>query len=326
MIVDAKSLAASISNGRHSLPLSPVGALTQFGIYLDTLDPGAQSSLRHWHEREDEFLYVLDGTVTLHDSHGHHDLLPGDAVAWRHGDPNAHHLLNRGKTACRYLIVGSRVEGDICHYPDDGRTLINEPSRWQVIASDGSVLREGPLPPELLNLPPVWGRAFVADGKPNILRSGSVAAEEALSNYPEPWRDLGLAEDIALSDAGGLSQFGAFVEILHPGAQSSLRHWHEAEDEFLYVLSGHVTLIENTGPQTIGPGSCVCWPKGVPNGHCLRNDSDQPARLFIVGTRLREDAAHYPDIDLHYSRRNGLRGFYRKDGTPYSGWPKESNR
>ncbi len=127
-----------------------------------------------------------------------------------------------------------------------------------------------------------------------------------------------------LSVAGGLTQFGAFLETLHPGGQTSLRHWHEEEDEFLYVLDGTVTLLEDNGPQLIGPGTCVCWPAKVPNAHCLRNDGDQPATLFIAGSRLAEDACHYPDIDLHYSRRKGLRTFAQKDGPPYPGWPKET--
>lgn len=113
-----------------------------------------------------------------------------------------------------------------------------------------------------------------------------------------------------LSVAGGITQFGAYLDMLDPGAWSSDRHWHSAEDEFIYLLSG--------------PGTCVCWPAGVPNAHCLRNDGTEPATLFITGSRFAEDACHYPDIDLHYSRRNGLRSFSHKDGSPYPGWPKET--
>ncbi|MCB6179253.1 cupin domain-containing protein [Rhodobacter sp. Har01] len=326
MIVDPATAPTSQDHGLHTLHLSVAGGLTQFGAYLDTLAPGAWSSHRHWHSAEDEFLFLLSGQATLRDDHGMTDLAPGDALCWRHGDPNAHHLTNRGDSPARWLIVGARARGDVCTYPDDGRRLVNSDRRWQMVATDGSVLREGDLPPELLDLPAPWGRRFDGTQHPNLLRAGSVAAEVAGNTYPPPWNDLGLAEDIALSDAGGLTQFGAFVEILHPGAQTSLRHWHEEEDEFLYVLDGTVTLLEDTGPQVIGPGICVCWPRGVANAHCLRNDGTAPATLFIVGTRLPEDACHYPDIDLHYSRRNGLRSFSRKDGTPYPGWPKETTR
>ena len=326
MIVDPASAPVSGEKGFSTLHLSVAGGLTQFGAYIDTLAPGAWSSHRHWHAAEDEFLYVLSGTATLRDDGGMHDLFPGDAVCWRHGDPNAHHLTNPTATPCRWLIVGSRVANDVCHYPDDGRRQVNGATRWQMLSDRGEVLREGDLPAELLNLPPVWGKPYDGTTLPHILRESSVPAEEAVSNYPALWRDLGRSDDVALSDAGGLTQFGAFVEILYPGAQTSLRHWHEEEDEFLYVLSGTVTLLENDGAQAIGPETCVCWPKGVANAHCLRNDTQEPATLFIVGTRLREDAAHYPDIDLHYTRRNGLRAFTRKDATPYPGWPKETNR
>jgi uncharacterized cupin superfamily protein len=325
MIVDPASAPVSGENGLHTLHLSVAGGLTQVGAYIDTLQPGAWSSKRHWHSAEDEFLYVLEGTATLRDDAGMTDLFPGDAACFRRGDPNAHHLTNRGDVPCRWLIVGSRVAGDICTYPDDAQRQVNEDTTWRVESFAGDRLRGGDLPVELLNLPADWGRPVDA-GKPRILRPGDVPAELCGNNYPAQWSDLGMSEDIALSDAGGLTQFGAFVEILYPGAQSSLRHWHEDEDEFLYVLSGTVTLLEDSGPHLIGPGTCVCWPAGTPNAHCLRNDGTDPATLFITGTRLPEDACHYPDIDLHYSRRNGLRSFSRKDGTPYPGWPKETNR
>ena len=93
---------------------------------------------------------------------------------------------------------------------------------------------------------------------------------------------------LQLSVAGGITQFGAYLDTLAPGAWSGQRHWHSAEDEFLYVLDG-----------------------------------TEPATLFLIGSRFAEDACHYPDIDLHYSRRSGFRTFAMKDGTPYPGWPKE---
>jgi uncharacterized cupin superfamily protein len=326
MIVDPATAPASGEKGLHSLHLSGAGGITQFGAYLDTLDPGAWSSQRHWHSAEDEFIYLLSGTATLRDDTGMTDLFPGDAVSWPHGQPNGHHLTNRGDVPARWLIVGSRCRGDICTYPDDGRRQINSDTSWKIVDAGGNILKGGDLPAELLNLRDRWGTAFDGTPLPNVIRAGSVPAIYCANNYPAQFADLGDAEDIALSDAGGLTQFGAFLEILHPGGQTSLRHWHEEEDEFLYVLEGAVTLVENDGPRPIGPGTCVCWPAGVPNAHCLRNDGTEPATLFIVGSRFAEDACHYPDIDLHYSRRNGLRTFAMKDGTPYPGWPKETQK
>ncbi len=326
MIVDPATAPVSGEGGVSTLHLSVAGGITQFGAYVDTLQPGAWSSHRHWHSTEDEFVYVLDGTVTLRDDDGMHDLATGDAVAWPHGDPNAHHLTNRGDMPCRYVIVGSRVAGDICHYPDSGRKQVNGDTTWQLLEADGTVVKGGDLPPELLNLAAAWGRPFDGTPKPNVLRAGSVPGEGPPSPAGSPFDDLGDYIAHPLSDAGGLTQFGAFTETLMPGSRSGQRHWHSDEDEFLYTLDGTVTLHENDGPRDLPPGTCVCWPAGVPNAHQLENRTEQPVTYFVAGSRLPEDEVTYPDIDLHYTRKGGLRTLSHKDGAPYPGWPKETNR
>lgn len=325
MIIDAASVALSGKDGLSTLHLSEAGGLTQFGAYIDTLAPGSWSSARHWHDSEDEFAFILSGTATLHDDDGMHDLQPGDAVAWRHGDPNAHHLTNRTEQPCRWLIVGARAAGDICHYPDDGRRQVNGATRWQILSKDGAVLREGDLPPELLGLPPAWGKPF--DGTParRVLRKGVVTPVSGPSSYPAPYTlPDGRMRWWPLSDEGGLTQFGAFTEQLAPGAQSSQRHWHEAEDEFLYVLDGALTVVEDDGEHLLQPGDAAGWPAGNSNAHCLVNRSGAPVTYLIVGTRWAEDDCHYPDIDLHFAQRDGMKTYTRKDGTPYPGWPKRS--
>jgi len=70
------------------------------------------------------------------------------------------------------------------------------------------------------------------------------------------------------------------------------------------------------------PGTCCCWPASEPNAHCLENRTDQPVTYFVAGSRLPEDEVTYPDIDLHYSRKGGLRTLSHKNGPPYPGWPK----
>lgn len=106
--------------------LSDLGGLTQFGVFLDRLNPGARSSDRHWHENEDEFLYVLQGTPTLVDDDGAHDLAPGDACTWKAGHANAHHVVNRSTAPCLYLIVGTRAETDKVHYADIDKLYIRD--------------------------------------------------------------------------------------------------------------------------------------------------------------------------------------------------------
>ncbi|HLQ18916.1 MAG TPA: cupin domain-containing protein, partial [Tabrizicola sp.] len=274
----------------------------------------------------DEFIYLLSGTATLRDDSGMTDLFPGDAVCWPHGRPNGHHLTNRGDVPARWLIVGSRCRGDICTYPDDGRRQINGDTDWRIEAADGTVLKSGVLPEELLNLRAPWGRPWDGTPRPQVLRVGSVPGEGPPPASESPFDDLGEYLAHPLSDAGGLTQFGAFTETLMPGARSGQRHWHSDEDEFLYTLDGVVTLHEEGGSHDLPPGSCVCWPAGVANAHQLENRTDSPITYFVAGSRLPEDEVTYPDIDLHYTRRNGTRILTHKDGTPYPGWPREVGR
>jgi uncharacterized cupin superfamily protein len=306
--------------------LSDAGGLTQFGAYLDALAPGAWSSQRHWHSAEDEFLYLLSGALTLRDDRGETPIFPGDAIAWRHGEPNAHQLFNPGEGPARFLIVGSRCAGDVCTYPDEAERQINTATTWQIVTDAGEVIDGGDLPAKLLNLRAPWGTPFDGTPRPIIVRKGSVPGEGPPAASQSPFDDLGTYVAYPLSDAGGLTQFGAFTETLMPGARSGQRHWHSDEDEFLYTLDGTVTLYENDGAHDLPPGTCVCWPAGIANAHQLENRTVTPVTYFVAGSRLPEDEVTYPDIDLHYSRRNGLRTLSHKDGTPYPGWPKETNR
>jgi uncharacterized cupin superfamily protein len=106
--------------GMRELRLAKPLALTQFGVNQVTLQPGAWSSLRHWHEKEDEFVYVLDGTLTLVDDNGPQELVAGDFVAFPAGEPNGHHIQNRSDRPGSFLAVGSRRKGEeTIHYPDE---------------------------------------------------------------------------------------------------------------------------------------------------------------------------------------------------------------
>lgn len=115
--------------------------------------------------------------------------------------------------------------------------------------------------------------------------------------------DFGAAETVGLSEAGGIKQYGAHLEVLQPGAKSSNRHWHENEDEFLFVLTGQVTVVENDGAHVLQPGDVACWPAGVANAHHVANASAEPCSYLIVGTKLAHDVCHYPDLGktLHTS-------------------------
>lgn len=100
-----------------------------------------------------------------------------------------------------------------------------------------------------------------------------------------------------ISEAANLSQFGSFIEILQPGARSSIKHWHSAEDEMVYVLDGEVTLIEGNTETVLRPGDAATFRSGVALGHTLQNRSAMPSKCLVVGTRASLDRITYPDHD-----------------------------
>lgn len=137
--------------------------------------------------------------------------------------------------------------------------------------------------------------------------------------YPEPFSD-GLEGRLkrALTERLGLTQFGVNLTTLEPGARSSHRHWHAVEDEFVYVLSGELTLVTMDGEQTLRTSMAVAFPAGDKNGHCLLNKGTVPATYLEVGTRSPTDDIDYPDIDMKAEKRDGKYRFLHKNGDPYT--------
>ncbi len=138
------------------------------------------------------------------------------------------------------------------------------------------------------------------------------------SGYPEKFRARVLPrEKRSLGDAAGLTKIGVNYTVLHPGAQSALRHWHTQEDEFVFVLSGELMLKTNDGEQTIKAGMGAGFPAGVRNGHQLINRGSAPAVYLEISNRDPFDQAFYPDDDLHYGHPVHPGKFTHRDGTPY---------
>lgn len=121
----------------------------------------------------------------------------------------------------------------------------------------------------------------------------------------------------ALGDAFGLTQFGVNYTTLAPGAASAERHWHAIEDEFVFVLEGEVTLVDDTGETLLTPGMCAGFRSGVANAHKLVNRSGAPAAYLEVGTRSATESVDYPDVDMKATKTGGKFTFTHKDGTPY---------
>lgn len=118
-----------------------------------------------------------------------------------------------------------------------------------------------------------------------------------------------------LGDVAGLTQFGVNLMRLAPGVWTSQRHWHSHEDEFVFVVSGEVVLVEDEGETVLRAGDCAGFKAGVPNGHHIQNRSDAEAVLLEIGSRMPGvDSADYPDLDMIVTPDDVYR---HRDGTPY---------
>lgn len=153
--------------------------------------------------------------------------------------------------------------------------------------------------------------------RPPALDPATVAAV-AGSGYPEPFKSrVSTRRKQRLGDALGLKNFGVNLTTIPPGTASALRHWHSHEDEFIYVVSGELTLVTDGGEQRLGAGMCAGFPAGRTDAHCLVNRTDRDAVYLEVGDRRPEDAVTYPDDDIAGQATPQGRRFTRKNGTPY---------
>ena len=135
------------------------------------------------------------------------------------------------------------------------------------------------------------------------------------TGYPPPFNS-----DVAgrwyrrLAPPSGITDFGASMVRLEPGAWSSQRHWHEGEDELMVMIAGEAVLVEEDARTVLYPGDVAAWPKDVPNGHHLINESDAECQFLVVGRHSGQDC-HYPDIDLLADGPSDR--YFHKDRTPY---------
>jgi uncharacterized cupin superfamily protein len=146
-------------------------------------------------------------------------------------------------------------------------------------------------------------------------------AESNATGYPAPFREANSARwNRRLGDHAGLSNFGVNLTRIVPGGQSSARHAHSRQDEFIWVVSGEIVLETNEGQQTLRAGMCAGFPAGSGNAHRFVNRSSADATILVIGDRTPFDEVTYPDIDNR--ARAGADGKYvhtRKDGSPHEG-------
>jgi uncharacterized cupin superfamily protein len=134
------------------------------------------------------------------------------------------------------------------------------------------------------------------------------------SSYPSPFDEPCRAQSCQrLARHAGLTRFGVNLTVIEPEAWSSQRHWHDREDEFIWVLDGELTLISNAGEETLRAGDCAAFRSDDPDGHHLVNKSGRRATVLEIGNSDPQDRCVYPDIDMIADAR----GYTHRDGTPY---------
>lgn len=149
--------------------------------------------------------------------------------------------------------------------------------------------------------------------RPQTLIAAEAACKAGGPGYPEPFASrVGTREKRPLGDPFGLTAFGVNLTQLAPGALSALHHRHSRQDEFVYVLDGHPTLVTDAGEVTLAPGMCAGFPAGG-GAHHLENRSDRPVTLLEIGDRGAGDRVDYPRDDLQLVGEV----YARKDGQPY---------
>jgi len=129
---------AEMMAGRSSLRLGDAGGLTQFGVNLVILEPGALSSLRHWHLNEDEFVMVTEGECILVQDAGETVMRPGDCAAFPAGSTDGHHFLNRTDKVAKFLVVGTRAKAETATYSDVDLMVQIEGGKARFTYKDGS--------------------------------------------------------------------------------------------------------------------------------------------------------------------------------------------
>jgi uncharacterized cupin superfamily protein len=143
--------------------------------------------------------------------------------------------------------------------------------------------------------------------------------EQSTTGYPEPYKSrVAGRHKRRLGDAVGLKNFGVNLTRLDPGAESSMRHWHTKQDEFIYVLEGEVTLVTDAGRQKLKAGMAAGFPAGKADGHQLVNETKRPVVYLELGDRTPGDGATYSEADLAAKLVDGKWAFTHKDGSPYT--------
>jgi uncharacterized cupin superfamily protein len=153
--------------------------------------------------------------------------------------------------------------------------------------------------------------------KPSKLDPKTITPRTSTVYPPEFAGAVNGREKRALGDFFGLTQYGVNLTTLAAGSWSSHRHWHENEDEFVFVVKGEITLIDDAGEHLLTPGMCAGFKAGVRNGHHLVNKTTTPVTYLEIGTRAPIERAYYPEADMFFEKDGAKTTVTRRNGSQF---------
>lgn len=283
----------------HSFPL------VTLGVSLEQLPPGNAICPLHYHMVEEEHLYVLEGTLTVREllpdgTHRTFDVHDGELIAWPGGTRIAHQTQNRGDRPARFLAISDTCPQEVAFYPDSGKVLLRG-------AGIGVFTERGKT---ALPLDGHFAAARAATAHPATPVADDARPPHVAGPAQVPERALGLGGfGRPLARAAGAQSVFVNVDRLPPGARTSDLHAHLADEELVYVLSGHPTLRQIRGRREgrtpvfdaaaervpLSPGDAVHWAPGDLVAHQILNETSEDTHLLVIGTDCARDIVLFPE-------------------------------
>src|SRR5262245_1717798 len=266
------------------------------GVIIEELGPGKQSAPAHYHLFEEEHLYILEGTVTLHLGAGTHEMKAGDYVCLPAGQKAGHCLVNNSGAPCRYVGVGERNPNEVAVYTDSNKVLLRGLGRvLDLGATRGYWDGENTGVPALET-----GQSKATDPAPEA----PVTPKLPISSADVPWNEEGpgkgtrfggRSKHLTYAAVGGDYHVGMLIESPAPGRRLCPRHYHMLEEEHALILEGQVALLLGDERHEMKAGDYMCFPAGLKVGHSLMNSGAGPCSYLMIGERNPNDVCVYPD-------------------------------
>jgi len=277
------------------LSLAGVGKNYHVGVAIEELPPGKRSAPVHYHIFEEEHVYLLEGTLTVHLGTEEFEMKAGDYVCFPAGQKVGHCLINHTETTCRYVIVGENNPNEVVVYPDTHKLLTRALGRRAMF---DLTARRRYWDGEDTGLP---AGQYPADGivsAPEV----SVKPYPPISSRNVEWEETrqgtrfgGRARHLTWAAVGKSYHVGMMIESPAPGMRLAPKHYHMLEEEHALILEGQVTLLLGDERYEMKPGDYVAFPAGRKIGHSFMNGGSGPCSYLMIGERNPNDVCIYPD-------------------------------